>query len=290
MICRVNSSKPLGAALRVAAIQMSSQADLQANLASVEALARAAVEAGAQCLVLPENFAYFGEDDTGKLAIAERVELGPPGAFADGPILASLRRIARAHEVAIVGGGMPETSPSADKVYNTSVMVAPDGAVLARYRKIHMFDVVLPDGTSYCESSRTARGEEVVDVELAAWRVGLTICYDLRFPELYRALGQRGCNLVTVPAAFTLLTGKDHWHALLRARAIENQCYVVAAAQHGKHPRGRMTFGKALIVDPWGEVVAQASEGPGFALATLDLAYLQRVREMLPALEHIRLA
>jgi predicted amidohydrolase len=165
-------------------------------------------------------------------------------------------------------------------------VVDPRGAIAAKYRKVHLFDVSLPDGTIYRESAATSAGSEPVTTEVLGVRLGLSVCYDVRFPELYRRLVHEGARVITVPAAFALTTGKDHWHVLLRARAIENQVYVLAPAQHGKHPRGRVTYGKSLIVDPWGEIVAQCSEGEGFASATLDFAYQDRVRTALPALLH----
>jgi predicted amidohydrolase len=189
----------------------------------------------------------------------------------------------------IVAGGMPERSSDVERPFNTCAVVAPDGRVAARYRKVHLFDVDLADGSRYRESASTSAGGEPVVADVAGVKTGLSVCYDVRFPELYRALSSRGAELLVVPAAFTLLTGKDHWLVLLRARAIEAQAYVVAAAQWGKHPRGRQTFGKSAIVDPWGEIVAQASEGEGVVTAVLDPAYLARVRDNLPSLRHRRL-
>jgi deaminated glutathione amidase len=231
--------------------------------------------------VLPENFAYFG-DEPGKRDVAESLD-------ESGPIVSALRDAARAGRVTIIAGGFPERSPEPTRPYNTCAVLGPDGQVLARYRKIHLFDVDLADGASYRESASTSAGDGPVTVAIDAASVGLSVCYDLRFPELYRALSRAGAEVLVVPAAFTLLTGKDHWLVLLRARAIEAQAYVVAAAQWGKHPRGRHTFGKSCIIDPWGEIVAQASEGEGVVVAPLDLDYLTRVRKNLPALAHRRL-
>ncbi len=184
---------------------------------------------------------------------------------------------------------MPEASDDPARPFNTSVLVDPRGAIAATYRKVHLFDVSLADGTSARESAASSAGSEAVTAAVNGVRIGLSICYDVRFPELYRRLVDQGARIVTVPAAFTLTTGKDHWHALLRARAIENQVYVLAPAQHGKHPRGRQTYGKSIIVDPWGEVVAQCSEGEGFAAALLDFDYQDRVRTSLPSLLHRKL-
>jgi predicted amidohydrolase len=181
---------------------------------------------------------------------------------------------------------MPERSDDPARPFNTSVLVDPSGQVTGRYRKIHLFDVSLSDGTSLRESAATSAGSEPVTAEVDGVPVGLTVCYDVRFPELYRRLVDQGARVVTVPSAFTLTTGKDHWHTLLRARAIEDQVWVLAPAQHGKHPRGRQTYGKSVIVDPWGEVVAQCSEGEGMAVAKLDFEYQDRVRTSLPALLH----
>lgn len=264
--------------LTVAALQLNSQSDVARNLDEVARLTQVAATRGATLVVLPENFAFMGDTEAAKLAVAEPLP--------DGPILRRVRAIARECGVSIVAGGMPEAAEAPERPYNTSVFVRPDGEVQAQYRKVHLFDVELADGTTLKESQATSAGRDVVTVETHGTVLGMTICYDLRFPELYRRLTEAGSRIVTVPSAFTLTTGKDHWHTLLRARAIENQVYVVAAAQHGKHPRGRTTYGKSLIVDPWGEVVAQASEGVGMALATLDLAYVDRVRAQIPCLQH----
>jgi predicted amidohydrolase len=269
--------------LTIAAAQMSSQDDVTQNLARAAALVEEAAARGARLVVLPENFAYMGTED-GKRQVAERLD-GPER----GPIVTNLARAAQKSAVHVIAGGMPERSADLDRPHNTSIVVAPDGAIVARYRKIHLFDVDVGDGHAYRESSNTSAGDEgPAVVDIAGFRVGLSICYDLRFPELYRKLSDRGAEIITVPAAFTLATGKDHWHVLLRARAIEAQAYVIAAAQWGTHPRGRRTFGKSLVADPWGEIVAQCSEGEGIALAIVDRAYLRHVRQSLPSLTHRR--
>jgi predicted amidohydrolase len=262
-----------------AAVQMSSQGDVAENLAAVRRGVEEAADRGARAVLLPENFAYFG-DEAGKRQVAEDLE-------GSGPIVSALREIASARRVTVIGGGMPERSDDPARPYNTCAAFGPDGRLLARYRKIHLFDVDLSDGTTYRESASTSAGAEVVTTPIDGVGVGLSVCYDLRFPGLYRAMS--GAEVIVVPAAFTLLTGKDHWLVLLRARAIEAQAYVVAAAQWGKHPRGRHTFGKSCIIDPWGEIVAQASEGEGVVTATIDLDYLARVRRNLPALTHRKL-
>jgi deaminated glutathione amidase len=266
--------------MRAAVVQLNTQDDLDHNLERVRHWVASAAAEGAQFVTLPENFAYMGEEAR-KRELAEHLD----GAF-PGPILATLSEIATKHGVWVLGGGMPERSEDLARPFNTSVLVDPRGAIAAAYRKVHLFDVTLPDGTTHRESAATSPGAEAVTAEIFGARVGLSICYDLRFPELYRRLLDQGARIFTVPSAFTVTTGKDHWHALLRARAIENQVYVLAPAQHGKHPRGRSTYGKALIVDPWGEVIAQCSEGEGMAMASLDFGHQDRIRTALPALLH----
>jgi predicted amidohydrolase len=275
-------------AVQVAVIQLSSQDDVASNLARVRALVLEAGRAGAELVALPENFAFMGEE-AHKRAIAEVVD-----GEADGPIVSALRAAAREANVWLVAGGMPERSPDPERPYNSSLLFEPGGRLVSRYRKVHLFDVDLADGTKLLESGATTAGADPVVDELPTRAgpsvgLGMTICYDLRFPELYRKLGERGVRVVTVPAAFTLTTGKDHWHVLLRARAIENQVFVLAPAQHGRHPRGRQTYGKSLVVDPWGDVLAQCAEGEGFALARLDFAAQDRVRASLPCLTHRRM-
>jgi predicted amidohydrolase len=267
-------------AMRVAVVQLNTQDDLLLNLSRAREWIGHAAAAGAQVVTLPENFAFMGEEAR-KREIAERVD----GTFT-GPIVGALREEATKRGVWVLGGGMPETSDDPQRPYNTSVLVDPRGEVAATYRKVHLFDVSLPDGTSLRESAATSAGTQAVTAEIQGVRVGLSVCYDVRFPELYRKLVDQGARIVTVPSAFTLTTGKDHWHALLRARAIENQVWVLAPAQHGKHPRNRMTYGKSLVIDPWGEIVAQVSEGEGFAVASLDFEYQDKVRNALPSLLH----
>ena len=273
--------------VQVAVIQLSSQDDVAANLARVRALVLEAGKSGAELVALPENFAFMGEESM-KRQISERIDADEPG-----PIYMALRDAARDARVWLVAGGMPESSPDPDRPYNTSLLFSTDGRLVSKYRKVHLFDVDLPDGTKLLESAATTAGDDPVVNEISGRAgkpvgLGMTICYDLRFPELYRKLGERGARIVTVPAAFTLTTGKDHWHVLLRARAIENQTFVLAPGQHGKHPRGRQTYGKSLIVDPWGDVLAQCAEGEGFAMARLDFAAQDRVRASLPCLTHRR--
>ncbi|MDP9037519.1 MAG: carbon-nitrogen hydrolase family protein [Myxococcota bacterium] len=269
--------------MRAAVVQLNSQEELSRNLSRVKHWVAQAAGAGADLVTLPENFAFMGEEAR-RREVAERID----GSFT-GPVLTALAETAAAHKVWLLGGGMPETSNDPARPFNTSVLLDRQGRVAATYRKVHLFDVSLADGTFARESASSSAGSEAVTATVDGVCVGLSICYDVRFPELYRLLVNKGARVVTVPASFTLTTGKDHWHALLRARAIENQVYVLAPAQHGKHPRGRQTYGKSIVVDPWGEVVAQCSEGEGFAVATLDFEYQDRVRASLPSLLHRKL-
>jgi len=270
--------------LVVAAVQLSSQGDVGANLDRVDARVAEAAGHGATIVVLPENLAVFGDDDDKRAAAEDFSRSAPPG-----PIRKRLADAARRHGVHLIAGGVPERSDDASRPFNACLVIDRTGEVTAVYRKIHLFDVELADGATYRESASTSPGARAVVVDLDGAKVGLSVCYDLRFPELYRALAAEGAEVLVVPAAFTVTTGKDHWMVLLRARAIESQAYVIAAAQWGKHSRGRQTFGKSCVVDPWGEVIAQVSEGEGVAIARLDPAYLERVRANLPALKHRRL-
>ncbi len=269
--------------MRVSVIQMNSRDDKAANLAAAEALVGEAVrEDRPDLVVLPEVWVLMGGDAAAKWAAAE-----PLGE--EGEAWRLMRDLARGHRILVHGGSILERDPAADRLYNTTVAFDRDGRELARYRKIHLFDITAPDGRDYRESATFARGREVVTYTAEGLRVGCSICYDLRFGELYRALVALGAELLPVPAAFTLQTGKDHWEVLLRARAIETQCWVAAAAQWGPHPAGReerWCWGHSLIVDPWGHVVARASDGPGFATARIDRARLARVRRDLPVGEH----
>jgi predicted amidohydrolase len=263
----------------LAAAQMTSGADKARNLEMAERLIRKAARSGAQLIGLPENFAWMGPEDH-RSANAEPL---------DGPTLQAMAGLARELQVTLLAGSVLETGAPGGRLYNTSVLLGPDGSRLAVYRKIHLFDVEVGDGQTYRESAAVAPGDQVVVAEAPVGQVGLSVCYDLRFPELYRALAAKGAVLLTVPAAFTLATGKDHWEVLLRARAIENQAYVLAPAQQGRHVRDRQTWGHAMLVDPWGLVTARASEGEGLAIGEFDPDLLARIRRTLPALQHRRL-
>jgi predicted amidohydrolase len=263
----------------IAAVQMASGPDRTRNLDTATRLVRRAKDSGAALVGLPENVAWMGPERD-RAAAAEPV---------DGPTLSRFAELSRELSIHLLAGSVLESGGPGGRVHNTSVLFGPDGGRRAVYRKIHLFDAEVGDGASYRESDAVAPGETTVTAETPFGTVGLSICYDLRFPELYRALSAAGAVLLTVPSAFTLMTGKDHWEVLLRARAIENQAYVLAPAQGGRHTDQRVTYGHAMVVDPWGLVVSCASDGEGFALAELDPELLARVRRNLPALRHRRL-
>ena len=259
----------------VAAIQMVSTPEVGENLATMRRLVAEAAGRGATLVALPEYWPIMGMSDTDKVAHAEQ-----PGS---GPIQDCMAQLAREHGIWLVGGTLPMVSPQAGKVLNTTLVYDPQGRSMSRYDKIHLFG--FNKGTeSYDEARTIVPGETVGVFDAPFGRVGLSVCYDLRFPELYRAMGE--CALIIVPAAFTHTTGRAHWEVLLRARAIENQCYVLAAAQGGTHVNGRRTYGHSMLVDPWGEVKAVLPEGEGVISGELDPAYLAGVRESLPALRH----
>mgnify|MGYP001978963298 CR=1 FL=1 len=230
--------------------------------------------------VLPENFGFLGTEAE-KLTLAQDIE---GGAF-----LSSIREIAAKLDMAVIAGGMPETGPDEEHVYNTSVFIGRSGETLGFYRKMHLFGIDLPGQFTYQESAAVASGPEPVVVPFEGWNVGLSICYDLRFPEYYRALVDKGAHILTVPAAFTLQTGKDHWDILLKARAIENQCYVIAPGQFGQHLKGRISWGKTSVIGPWGTTLALAPESEYVAVARLDPDHLKQTRQNLPCLNHRKL-
>jgi predicted amidohydrolase len=276
--------------LVIAAVQMTSGEDVAANLERARELVCEAANCGALIVGLPENFAYLGGRQDHKLAIAEQLPLVGATEHGDfGPILSAMRALALKAGVWLLLGGFPEKSRSAGRINNTSVLMDPEGTVCAIYRKMHLFDVDVPGGKRFRESESVEPGHDVVVAPTPWGGLGLSICYDLRFPELYRAHAAKGARMVAVPSAFTLETGKDHWHVLLRARAIENQVYVMAPAQIGAHGPTRRSYGHALVVDPWGVIVAECSDQEGFALARLDFAHQDKLREALPVLTHRRI-
>lgn len=265
--------------VKVAAIQMVSTPDVAVNLATAERLVAQAAAEGAEIVLLPEYFCIMGRRDTDKVDVMEA-----PG----GPIQTYLSECAHRHQINLIGGTVPLISPKAGRVYNTCPVYGPDGNQVARYDKIHLFGfkrgdekfneaaTILPGRTPVVCDLPTAAGDSV--------RVGLSVCYDLRFPELYRQM--LPVDLIVVPSAFTYTTGQEHWELLLRARAVENQCYVLAAAQGGTHPTGRRTWGHSMLVDPWGKVEAVLPEGEGVVCAVVDSARIDEIRTSLPALTH----
>jgi predicted amidohydrolase len=262
-----------------AVVQMTSTTGVERNLAAAEALVERAASRGAAFVGLPENFAFLRSEGQ---PVPEPQDL-------DGPWVRRMADLARRARVTLLLGSLPERVPGDPRARNTSVLLGPDGATLAVYRKIHLFDIDVPGMEHLKESKAVAPGSDVVTVETSLGTLGLSICYDVRFPELYRELARRGARVLCVPSAFTARTGKDHWEVLLRARAIENLAYVLAPAQAGEHGGERSSHGHAMIVDPWGAVVAQVPDGEGVALAELDFERLERLRRELPALAHARL-
>ena len=268
--------------MRVAAVQMTSGPDVAANLEAARYQLGRCAEAGAVVAVLPENFAFMGLRDADKLAVAEE-----SGA---GPIQEALARIARDLGLWVVGGTLPLRVPGESRVAAASLLFDASGACVARYDKIHLFDVDIPGKPeSYRESAQVAPGASVVVVDTPAGRLGMAVCYDVRFPELFRAMLARGAEWFALPAAFTVPTGRAHWDLLLRARAVENLAPVVAAAQTGFHPGGRETYGHSLVVDHWGEVLARRPRGPGVVVTAIDRDAQRRARSEFPALDHRRI-
>jgi nitrilase len=277
--------------MRTSVIQMQPGHDKAANIEQARRLAEAAIAADAPDLVtLPEMWSCLGGDRTAKFAAAEA--LPSPGRDIGGAAYEMLRGMARRHGIHVHGGSIGELSdgPEGPRLFNTTVVFDPDGREIARYRKIHLFDITTPDGTGYRESATYGAGREVVACDIGGVRVGLAICYDLRFAELFLALRRLGAELIVLPAAFTVPTGRDHWETLIRARAIETQCWIAAPATHGAHTdaagKPRETYGHSLICDPWGTVVARVPDGQGFATAAMDAALTARVRRDMPVLEH----
>jgi deaminated glutathione amidase len=269
------SSQGLNETFRVAALQMVSVPDRERNLAEAGRLIAEAARDGAQLVLLPEYFCFMGFKDTDKLALRETPH--------EGPIQQFLSDAAREHRVWVIGGTLPIASPEPGRVLNTTLVFDPTGKQVARYDKIHLFSFEKGE-ESFDEARTICPGIDVRTFEAPFGRVGLSVCYDLRFPELYRKMGD--CALIVVPSAFTYTTGKAHWETLLKARAVENQCYVLAAAQGGKHENGRRTWGHSMLIDPWGEILAVREEGPGVVAGSVDLARIEAVRQSLPAYRH----
>jgi predicted amidohydrolase len=264
----------------VACIQVSAGRDVEPNIASVSNLVRRARDAGAEFILTPENVLMLEPKREPKFAKAED-EANPKG-------IAAFQDLARETGAWLLAGSLAVKVPGEERLANRSYLFDPKGRIVARYDKIHMFDVNLAKGESYKESSQFRPGGEAVLAETPWGKLGMTVCYDLRFPALYRNLAQAGARLISIPSAFTVPTGEAHWHTLLRARAIETGCFVLAPAQTGTHAEGRRTYGHSLIVDPWGRILADGGEDTGFVTAELDLAKIDEARAMVPSLGHDR--
>ena len=280
--------------MKIAALQMVSTPDVARNLEAARRLIAQAAAQGAQLVALPEYFCLLGRHDTDKLSVAETplCEVGerPAAGIATqrAPIQQALADAAREHRLWLIGGTVPLRTADPQRVRNSNCVFAPDGSLAARYDKMHLF--CFDNGKERYDEGRVLEAGDVPQaVQCDDFRVGLSVCYDLRFPELYRALMEPPCDLIAVPSAFTHTTGAAHWELLLRARAVENQAYVIAPAQGGTHQNGRRTWGHSMIVDPWGEVLGVLPEGEGVVLAEVDLERIAAVRRQLPALEHRRL-
>jgi predicted amidohydrolase len=264
--------------MRIAVLQVNSQADKAENIRVACDLIDRAAGAGADVAVLPEYVDFLGRKEAA-LAAAEPIP---------GPTSEMFAAKARQHGIWLLAGSIRERGDDPDHSYNTSLLFDRSGEVVAKYRKIHLFDIELTGNVSEKESATITPGGDIVVAEIEGHRAGLSICYDLRFPELYRAAALDGAEILFVPAAFTMFTGKDHWEILLRARAIENQCFVIAAGQIGKHEPSNTCYGRSMIIDPWGTILATAPDSVGIAFADLDFAHLRRIREQLPSLANRR--
>ena len=266
--------------LRAATIQMVSTDNVEENLNQATKLVESSVNDGAEFILLPENFPFMGLHEHDKVAIAEP--------WGEGPIQAFLASCAKQHRIWLQGGTIPIKAMAADKVRAASLLFDPQGECVARYDKIHLFDVQVQSGgdDNYRESNSIEAGDEIVVARTPVANIGLSVCYDLRFPELYRNMLNQDVNIITVPSAFTATTGKAHWEHLLRSRAIENLCYVIASNQGGTHINGRITWGHSMIIDPWGDILACIDAGPGFACANLDFEQQEAFRKRFPAIQH----
>ena len=262
-----------------AAIQMTSKPDLSKNLVEAEELIELAVRQGAELVSLPENFAFLGKE-VDKVGQAKEIATKTQQ---------FLKKMAQRFQITLLGGGFPvPVSGNPNKAYNTAVLITPDGQEVTHYQKVHLFDVDVPDGNTYQESSTVMAGKKIPTIYNSEHlgKLGLSICYDVRFPEFYRYLSRQGADVLFIPAAFTAFTGKDHWQVLLQARAIENTCYVIAPAQTGNHYERRYTHGHAMIIDPWGVILADAGNAPGVAVAEINPNRIQQVRQQMPSLQH----
>ena len=260
-------------------VQLTTTRNVEASFEQATQLVRSAAQAGAKLVVLPENVHFMGSE-------AEKLELAEP---IDGKYFRGLAELAKSLDIWLLAGTLPETAANSQRAYNTSTLFSPSGELFAKYRKIHLFDVALGEGATHTESDSVEPGSNAVVAQTELGNIGMTVCYDLRFPPLFRAMFRAGAEMITVPAAFTVPTGRDHWEVLLRARAIENQCYILAAGQFGANTSSRRTFGRSMIIDPWGTVLAVAPDEPGFALAHIDIDKVHSFRQKLPCLQHERL-
>ncbi len=265
--------------LKTALIQLNSGAEIAVNIAKIETLVAEAAAEGAKFIALPENAFLMDEPGAARERFAQDAH----------PALRASAALAKKHECWLLAGSIAVAAEQdAQKFYNRSLLFNPQGAIVASYDKIHLFDVDVGDGQVYRESARFLPGGRMVTAKLDDAALGMTVCYDLRFPQLYRALAKAGVSIITVPSAFTRVTGEAHWHTLLRARAIENGCFIIAPAQTGTHPGGRKTFGHSLIIDPWGKVLADGGEKEGVVMAEIDVSQVEKVRKSLPSLTHDR--
>lgn len=261
-----------------AVVQVLVTDDLDVNLTKAANLVRDAARAGAKLVVLPEMVEFRGEKED-----VAKIKSNIPG-----PVSQHFADLAKELGIWILAGSIHENIADSERCYNTSLLFSPEGEQVAQYRKLHLYDVQIPGRVDACESATIAPGSEVVTADMDGHKVGLSICYDIRFPELYRALAEDGAELIFLPANFMMFTGKDHWEVLIRARAIENQCYMLASGQQGVDARGVASYGRSMIVDPWGTVVAVAPDGEGFAMADIDFDRVARIRTELPSLANRR--
>ena len=269
--------------INIAAVQMVSGDTVSDNLELTQKLIDEAVSRQARLVTLPENFPLMGKEDSERLAIVET--------FGSGPIQTFLSKQAKQHQIWLLGGTIPLQSDMPDKVYAASLLYSPTGKCIARYNKIHLFDVLVDENNqeSYMESATFEPGKDVVVAKTEIGNIGLSVCYDLRFPELYRKMHKENVQIITAPSAFTAKTGEAHWETLLRTRAVENLCYVIASNQGGTHVNQRETWGHSMIIDPWGIVMAKVDKGPGIAIAAIDLEKQTRLRNIFPTLTHRKL-
>lgn len=265
-------------AMRAAVVQLHVTEDVERNITTAIDLVHQAAADGADIVVLPEMVDFRGDKEQ-----VPAIKTDIPG-----PVSSRFADIARDLGIWLLAGSIHENIPGQDRTYNTSLLLNREGAEVARYRKLHLYDVQIPGRVDARESATIAPGSDIVTADIEGHTAGLSICYDIRFPELYRALANEGAEIVFLPAMFMMFTGKDHWEVLLRARAIENQCFMLASGQHGMDARGVATYGRSMIVDPWGTVLATAPDGDGYAIARLDFASLQRIRHELPSLANRR--